>query len=269
MRALIIHGGFTERELPAQKLEAMRAGLLACVHHSWRYLALHSALETVVKAVRWLEDDPRFNAGTGSKLQADGRVRMSAALMDGSSRLFSGVVNVERVQNPILLAQHLQSETFTVLAGEGATAWAHAQGFPVYDPAGTALWSDKSGTVGACALDDQGRLAAATSTGGRGQETVGRVSDSATVAGNYADSEGAVSCTGLGEEIVHEALAARLVCGGLERCFEQVFADCRQRDRHFGAIALDRKGRPYRGECQGRLFWALIQDGEARAFSTA
>lgn len=266
VRALIIHGGFSERELPGEKLEGMRQGLLDCVRHSWDSLASHSALETVVEAVRWLEDDPRFNAGTGSKLQADGRVRMSAALMDGSSRLFSGVVNVERVQNPILLARRLQGETFTVLAGEGATAWARQHGFPDYEPVGTVRPPDKSGTVGACALDDQGRLAAATSTGGRGQETVGRVSDSATVAGNYADAEGAVSCTGLGEEIVHEALAARLVCGGLERSFEQVFADCRQRDRHFGAIGLDRQGRPYRGECQGRLFWALIEDGQARGF---
>ncbi len=121
MRALIIHGGFTERELPGEKLDGMRRGLLDCVRHSWDFLASHSALETVVEAVRWLEDDPRFNAGTGSKLQADGRVRMSAALMDGSSRLFSGVVNVERVQNPILLAQRLQGETFTVSAALAIT----------------------------------------------------------------------------------------------------------------------------------------------------
>lgn len=264
MRALILHGGFTENPgaFSAERLQDKRDGLLTALRAAASRGG--TALETVVEAVRLLEDDPRFNAGTGSKLQVDGVARMSAALMDGATRTFSGVINIERVRNPILVARRLQSEKFTVLGGPGATAWARAQGFPDYDPVVPAPPLDKSGTVGACCLDDQGRLAAATSTGGRGNETIGRISDSATVAGNYATERGAVSCTGLGEEIVDEALAAILVAD-MQR-FECVFQDCRARDRHFGAIGLDGEGRTYRGECQGLLFWAAMEEGQARSF---
>lgn len=265
MRALILHGGFTENpEIWRARLASQQEGLLAALQAAWDRGG--SALEMAVEAVRLLEDDPRFNAGTGSKLQTDGVARMSAALMDGSLRRFSGVINIERVQNPILVAWKLQSEKFTVLGGKPATVWAREHGFGDYDPVIPARQLDKSGTVGACALDEEGRLAAATSTGGRGKETVGRVSDSATVAGNYADARGAVSCTGLGEEIVDEALAARLVCGGMER-FECVFEDCRVRDRHFGAIGVDAEGRYYRGECQGLLFWAAMLEGRPVSFA--
>lgn len=264
MRALIVHGGFTENpEIWTDRLDRQRQGLLAALGRAWQLGG--TALDMAVEAVRLLEDDPRYNAGTGSKLQSDGAARMSAALMDGPARRFSGVINVERVQNPILLARRLQQERFTVLGGEGATAWARQQGFADYDPVLPSRRLDKSGTVGACALDEQGRLAAATSTGGRGRETVGRISDSATVAGNYADDRGAVSCTGLGEEIVDEALAVRLVLG-MER-FQEVMGECRGRDRHFGAIGLDRDGRYYQGECQGRLFWAAMVDGQAVGFA--
>lgn len=264
MRALIVHGGFTETpELWLDRMARQREGLLTALGRAWELGG--TALDMAVEAVRLLEDDPRYNAGTGSKLQSDGAARMSAALMDGPSRRFSGVINVERVQNPILVARRLQEEKFTVLGGQGATAWARERGFAEYDPVIPSRQLDKSGTVGACALDEQGRLAAATSTGGRGRETVGRVSDSATVAGNYADSNAAVSCTGLGEEIVDEALAVRLVLG-MGR-FEEVFVECRGRDRHFGAIGLDRQGRYYQGECQGQLFWAAMIDGQAVGFA--
>ncbi len=259
MRALILHGGFTENPTAFRdRLERQREGLLLALQGAWEK---DSALAMAVEAVRLLEDDPRFNAGTGSKLQSDGVARMSAALMDGDRRRFSGVINIERVQNPILVAQRLQGETFTVLGGPGATAWARAQGFPDYAPERNVPRLDKSGTVGACALLE-GKLAAATSTGGRGQETIGRVSDSATVAGNYATDRAAVSCTGLGEEIVDEALAVCLA----GQDFDRVFEDCRARDRHFGAIGVDRAGKYQLGECQGLLFWAAMVDGRPRSF---
>ncbi|MEW6282660.1 MAG: isoaspartyl peptidase/L-asparaginase, partial [Candidatus Eremiobacterota bacterium] len=228
----------------------------------------------VVGAVRLLEDDPLFNAGTGSKLQCDGRARMSASLMDGLARRFSGVINVERVRNPILLAARLQSGPFQVLADSGATEWARAAGFPDYDPvtperlaAYRSATPGLTGTVGACAVHE-GRVAAATSTGGRGMETVGRVSDSATVAGNYADARAAVSCTGVGEEIVDEALAVRLVLHPmpLDRAFEEVFAECQSRGRRFGAVGVDRDGRICLGQTPGLLFWASWQEGRVDSF---
>lgn len=202
---LILHGGLSPDPAPDPDLSRRRLQALERVRdHAWETLRV-SATDAVVQAVMDLEDDPLFNAGTGSKLQADGRARLSAALMDGWRRRFSGVINVERVRHPIAVARLLQEEDFRVLAGEAATAWARARGFEDHDPITAERWREwedglrgRSGTVGACAVDAAGRTAAATSTGGRGMETVGRVSDSATVAGNYAMEDAAVSCTGVG-----------------------------------------------------------------------
>jgi L-asparaginase len=102
-------------------------------------------------------------------------------------------------------------------------------------------------TVGACARDQYGNLASATSTGGRGFERPGRVSDSCTPAGNYANNLCAVSATGTGEEIMDEALAVRIVTRvidgmTLEKAFEKTFAEVRSRNHQMGAIGVDHKG---------------------------
>ncbi len=96
-------------------------------------------------------------------------------------------------------------------------------------------------------LDQRGHLAVGTSTGGKGFERIGRVSDSATPAGNYANSLAAVSCTGIGEDILDEALAARIVVRvtdglPLEAAFEKSFREAASRQRDFGAIGLDHRG---------------------------
>ena len=89
----------------------------------------HSALETVVYAVSLLEDDALFNAGIGSQIQSDGKIRMSASLMDGVTQKFSGVINIEEVKNPIQVAEILMHVDDRVLSGEGATQFARNHGF--------------------------------------------------------------------------------------------------------------------------------------------
>ncbi len=201
-----------------------------------------------------LEDDPLYNAGYGSKLQSDGKVRMSASLMDGYTRKFAGCVNVEGVCNPIYLANALLKKNDRVLSGEGAKKFAREIGLTFRSPYTEhqrAAWKKKklgkSGTVGAVALDSRGRLAAATSTGGKGFEYPYRVSDSPTCAGNFATSLCAVSATGTGEEIVEQAAASTL-CAFMEAGLplNQAVSKLVSRSRRFGAefglIAVDRHG---------------------------
>lgn len=262
---LILHGGLGPASLAGQpRLEERRRALRRIWEEGRAFLEGHSAVETVVHVVRLLEDDPLFNAGTGSKLQQDGRARLSAALMDGPRRRFSGVINVENVRHPIEIAHLLQEEPFRVLAAEGAGQFARSRGMAEYDPVTAerrAEWqrgvAGISGTVGACALDREGRLAAATSTGGRGGEWPGRVSDSATVAGNYATEEAAVSCTGVGEDIVDEALAVRLALLGPRLAGEMagVMEAYRRTGRLFGAIALDARGVASVGWTEGTMMY--------------
>ncbi|HMG08033.1 MAG TPA: isoaspartyl peptidase/L-asparaginase, partial [Mucilaginibacter sp.] len=105
---IIIHGGFfsesqTNQEIKQAKQEALRE----IVELGYKYLLHHTALETVVYTVRLLEDCELFNAGTGSQIQSDGRIRLSASLMDGKTQRFSGVINIEDVKNPICIAEKL------------------------------------------------------------------------------------------------------------------------------------------------------------------
>lgn len=232
-----------------------------------------SAKEAVILGCRLMEDNPRFNAGTGSVLQSDGQIRMSASLMDGVMQRFSGVINVSRVKNPIELAQFLQGGSDRVLSDNGAAELLRELAKPIYDPltdirlqewmaernnnfshdmagvvAEPELASEPGrGTIGVVALDSEGRLAVGTSTGGKGFERIGRVSDSAMPAGNYANAHAAVSCTGIGEDIIDECLAARIVVRvtdgmTLGDAMARSFQEAASRQRDFGAIALSHDG---------------------------
>ena len=250
---LLIHGGAGNRSAP-KRLAQVRRSLRAICLEAYEYLRTHSAFESVAFAVRQLEDDPLFNAGTGSFLQRDGRVRMSASIMDGCSRRFASVLNIEQVKNPILVAKTLLRERDRSLAGPWATRFAQSLGFPtggLITPTRLRQWQQQRqqdhGTVGAVALDGAGRLAAATSTGGKGCERPGRVSDSGLPVGTYADEHAAISCTGIGEDIMDEGLAIRLAhevrhVTTVTRAFFSIFQGCRAAHRRAGAIGLDRHG---------------------------
>ena len=253
---IIIHGGFfSESSTNLETKIAKQQALLRIVKDSYAYLQNHSALETVVYAVSQLEDDELFNAGIGSQIQSDGKIRMSASLMDGETQKMSGVINIEDVKNPIQVAQVLMQVDDRILGGSGATNFARKHGFETFSteiPQRRAKYEAKvkslgTGTVGCVVLDKNGKIAVATSTGGKGFEIPGRISDSATVAGNYANEFCGVSLTGVGEDIVSGAVAAKIVTRvtdgfSLEKAFEKTFAELKPYDGFAGAIAIDKHG---------------------------
>jgi L-asparaginase len=252
---LIIHGGARGGFPTKQMTPVFRDAMKAIAAEAFEILKNGgSAIDAATKAAMLLEDHPIFNAGRGSKLQADGKIRMSAALMDGTALRFSGVVNVEGLRNPIEFARRLNSQSSRTLAASGAKAKAKEWKLEFRSPYTPgrreefhASKAGKTGTIGAVALDKKGRIAVATSTGGRGMEWPDRVSDTPTVAGNYANKFVGVSATGTGEEIVDFALCAKIatrVEDGLsvKAAMKKSFSEARRRRYHFGAIALDRNG---------------------------
>jgi len=254
---LIIHGGAGRLEGKVATKEQYRIGLQEAIHPAYETLVEQGARAAVLHAIRLLESDQIFNAGTGSKLQRDGRVRMSAALMDSKDGIFSGVINIYDVEHPISIADELRGEVHHLLSGSEATEFARRKGFPFHDPITMSRFieyrkalrtREKFGTVGAVALDAKGVVCAGTSTGGIGNETPGRVSDSASVAGTYADMVGGVSCTGKGEHIINQAVAAQVIYRlrdgvPLKKILIDLMKEGASRDHEFGLISLDRKGR--------------------------
>ncbi len=272
---IIIHGGFfSESSTSHETKVAKQNALLRIVKDSYEYLKTHSAVETVVYAVSLLEDDDLFNAGIGSQIQSDGKIRMSASLMDGTTQKFSGVINIEEVKNPIQVALELMKVDDRVLGGSGATNFARQYGFEKFSteiPQRRAEYEAKlaatgTGTVGCVALDSNGNLAAATSTGGKGFEIPGRISDSATVAGNYVNEFCGVSLTGVGEDIVSNATAAKIVTRvtdgfSLDKAFEKTFAELKPYDGFAGAIAIDKEGNMFHQDSHPSMVFASY-DGE-------
>jgi L-asparaginase len=295
---LIIHGGAGSSLHGKGGVEAVRKSLYSVLEEVYSLLLSGtSAKEAVIRGCQLLEDDPRFNSGTGSVLQSDGQIRMSASLMDGASQCFSGVINVSRVKNPIDLAQFLQSSPDRVLSDSGSAELARELQVPTYDaltdlrlqewiqerqgnfqkamagvvaePELAEAGSAGRGTIGVVALDTQGRLAAGTSTGGKGFERIGRVSDSAMPAGNYATRNAAVSCTGIGEDIIDECLAAKIVIRvtdgmSLEDAMRRSFIEAEQNKRDLGAIALDVTGAIAWGKTS-EVILVAYHDGEKMA----
>ncbi|MCD6282477.1 isoaspartyl peptidase/L-asparaginase [bacterium] len=188
-----------------------------------------SAMQVVEEAVRLFEKHPSFNAGTGSSLRYDGSVQLDASIMDGATMMGAGVGAVTGVLYPVTLARYVLERTPHVLmVGEWATRFARECGMELVADEELIveerrrLWERKlaaretpddqvlssGGTVGAVALDAEGKLAAATSTGGMVLSLPGRVGDSAILgAGTYADAHSAASCTGVGESIMRVLMA--------------------------------------------------------------
>ncbi len=292
---LIIHGGAGSSLHGKGGLEAVRRSLYTVVEEVYSLLLSGAtASEAVLQGCQMLEDDPRFNAGTGSVLQSDGQIRMSASLMDGASGQFSGVINISRVKNPIELAHFLQNSPDRVLSDFGSSELAREMQIPSYnaltdlrlqewiqerqdnfkstmagvvaEPELVETSNAGRGTIGVVALDAHGRLAAGTSTGGKGFERIGRVSDSAMPAGNYATSNAGVSCTGIGEDIIDECLAARIVVRvtdgmSLKDAMQRSLGESHQNKRDLGAIALDVSGAIAWGKTS-EILLAAYHDGE-------
>ena len=278
---IIIHGGFFSESDQSHEVKiAKQNSLKEIASKSFDFLKDHSAEETVVFAVKLLEDDELYNAGTGSQIQSDGKIRMSASLMNGENQKFSGVINIENVKNPIEVAEILMKEDDRVLGGTGAKIYAEANGFKDFSteiPQRRKEYEEKhknggKGTVGCVALDKNGRLAAATSTGGKGFEIVGRISDSATVAGNYANKYCAVSCTGVGEDIESNATATKIVARvtdgiTLNDVVEKTFADLKEFDGFAGAVAMDHKGNIAHMDSHPTMVFASFDGNDHEVFN--
>jgi L-asparaginase len=277
---IILHGGFfSESSTSHETKMAKQKALKEIIEQSYKFLDTNSALATVVYAVEQLENCDLFNAGIGSQIQRDGKIRMSASIMDGVSKKFSGVINIEDVKNPIRVAEKLLTVDDRVLGGEGAQQFARAHGFQYFSTEipqrrseyESKLGSTKTGTVGCVALDKEGKIAAATSTGGKGFELPGRISDSATVAGNFANDHCGVSCTGVGEDIVSGATAVKIatrVSDGLtlKEAFERSFADLKPFDGFAGAIAIDSAGNIFHLDSHPSMVFASFDGRQLTIF---
>jgi len=230
MTALIVHAGAWD--IPAEEKEAHRVGVERAVRAGWDLLrAGSSAIEAVQMAVQVLEDDDALNAGRGSVLCRDGWVELDAALMDGEHLRLGAVACVRDVPNPVRLAGVLLDEETVFLSGEGASAFARERGMRLCDPASLVVererrrleaWRAAPGrtprvgpgdTVGAVALDAQGHIAAASSTGGRPGKPSGRIGDAPLPGcGLWADDRvGGAVCTGWGEDVMRMGLARSAV----------------------------------------------------------
>jgi L-asparaginase len=278
---LLIHGGFFSEFSQSNEIKVAKQNAMERIAKaSFEYLKTHSAIETVVFAVEQLENDSLFNAGIGSQIQNDGVIRMSASLMDGTSKKFSGVINIQEVKNPIRVAENLIKVDDRVLGGEGANAYAKSIGVETFSteiPERRAeyeakLAASRLGTVGCVALDNEGKLAAATSTGGKGFEIPGRISDSATVAGNFANDDCAVSCTGVGEDIVSAAVASSIatrVADGftIDKAFDKTFSELAKFDGFAGAIGLDKYGNMFWQESHPKIVFAAYDGVNFTVFS--
>lgn len=282
---LLIHGGVNTLEGavrdPARQ-DILRRVIVECRND---LAAGGSALDAVCKVTELLEADPHFNAGRGSYLQSDGLARLSSALMDGEREKFSAVALVTNLIHPSKLARALQDRQDTVLGPYGAQLLARELGLPCENPAtleqleklvdhhkkaisAAAADARRGGTVGAVALDSKGRLAACTSTGGVSQNFPERMSDSSTVAGNYATRHAAVSCTGIGEQIMNQGLAVRLetrVRDGstMKQASEKLLEEVRPLTQRFAWIGLDRNGIWSIAKTTGIIYAAAIGAGDA------
>ena len=231
---LLIHGGagvMRRAEMTPELDAAYRAGLNEALEAGAKVLASGGkAVDAVQAAVIVLEDNPNFNAGKGAVLTREGVAELDASIMDGRDRRAGAVAQVRTVKNPVRAARYVMDKTGRVMfAGPDVDDMAKDAGLEIVPPeyfitprrqealrralAGTFVPMDRYGTVGAVAMDRDGNLAAATSTGGLNAKPPGRVGDAPIIgAGTYADNAScAVSATGDGEYFIR-ASVARMIC---------------------------------------------------------
>ena len=283
--SVLVHGGAGDvrPEALPQHVEGCRAAAMEAA----RVLAGGgSALNAAQRAVEIMEDNPIFNAGTGASLNADGRIELDAAIMEGTLLRAGGVAALPPFTNPIAVARMVLNEGNHVLyAGEGAERFALARGFAraaddamitqmararweqVRSGGGSEGWA--GGTVGAVARDRHGTVVSATSTGGKINKLPGRVGDSPILgAGTYADDEaGACSNTGDGEAVMRLCLA-KTACEWMRVGMHPVDA-ARAAVRMMlmrtggagGIILVDRTGRLGFARTTRTMTWAAASDG--------
>jgi beta-aspartyl-peptidase (threonine type) len=291
---LVIHGGAGSERIahddPAHEAAA-RAGLLEALEAGGSILeGAGTAIDAVEAAARSLEDNACFNAGRGSVLTEQGEAELDAAMMDGATRRAGAVAGLKTTRAPISLARRLMEHgPHVFLSGDGADRFAAAAGLEQVAndyfilperrrqleealAAGSEADPIKYGTIGAVAVDTNGHVAAATSTGGVTAKQWGRVGDSPLIgAGTYADDRAcAVSATGSGEYFIravaaHE-LAARMRLGGesLQQALDAVLEDIEGLGGRGGLIAVSPSGDAAWGFTTPAMYRGVAGPGERR-----
>ena len=285
---LVVHGGAWA--MPDSMVEVHLHGVRNAMAAGWQALSRGgSAVDAVEEAVVVMEDDDTFDAGRGSFLNRDGKVQLDALIMEGSTLRAGGVGCVERIANPVRAARKILSESPHVyFVGEGAERFAAQHGIPLCNnddliiPREVARLkeyqanteqqradlfapADSHDTVGAVALDRDGNLAAATSTGGTLNKAPGRLGDSSLIGcGCYADNHtGAASLTGWGEPIMKLVLAKwaadRVATGNLPEWVAAEAIDYLKTrvNGHGGIILLDAQGRYGIAHNTPRMAWGV------------
>jgi L-asparaginase / beta-aspartyl-peptidase len=283
---IAIHAGAGASSPEPELRDEARAALLTALERGRSALAAGGdALDAVQAAVAHMEDEVEFfNAGRGAVLCADGSVELSAAVMRGEDRGAGAVAIVTRSRSPVAAARAvLEHSPHVLLMGPAADAFAAAQGLETCEPGYFVTERQRvrlaerpsdfaRGTVGAVCLDAAGRLAAATSTGGRRGQLPGRVGDTPIIgAGTWADDHVAVSCTGDGESFIRAGAARGLawrVAGGeaLDAAAGATLEDVRAAEGTGGLIAVDARGRvalPFTSGAMNRACWREGQAPEA------
>jgi beta-aspartyl-peptidase (threonine type) len=265
--SIVVHGGAGPRS-PDDSEEEARQGCLEAARVGYRILRQGgSALDAVEACVVALEDNPRFNAGTGTTVTSECTVELDAAIMDGRGLQAGAVGALPPFANPIRIARAVMERSpHVLLVAEGARRFAESQGFSacaaeqLITPKTRARYererlarsgtSSHGGTVGAVARDKDGHVAAATSTGGMLFKLPGRVGDTPLIgAGTYADDRGgAASATGHGEAMIRTALTTQVCRRMREGATAQEAAEAAISELSFirgtgGVIAVDRDGR--------------------------
>jgi beta-aspartyl-peptidase (threonine type) len=285
---LVVHGGAWA--IPDDMVAAHLNGVRNAIAAGWQAMSKGgSALDAVEEAVVVMEDDETFDAGRGSFLNRDGKVQLDAFIMEGSTLRGGGVGGVERLRNPVRAARKILSESPHVyFLGEGAERFAAEHGIALCDNEDLVIPREverlrafqaqapneapdlfaptiSHDTVGAIALDRDGNIAAATSTGGTLNKAPGRLGDSSLIGcGCYADNESAAaSLTGWGEPIMKLVLAKwaadRVLAGNVPEWVSREainYLESRVKG-HGGIILLDAKGRFGISHNTPRMAWAF------------
>jgi beta-aspartyl-peptidase (threonine type) len=305
--ALVCHGGagvITRRDLRPEQEAAYREAMASVANAGAAVLrAGGSAMDAVEAAIHLLEDDPLFNAGRGAVFTAEGRIELDASIMDGATLQAGAVAGLSTTRHPISAARAvIEGSDHVLLGGEGADAFARAQGLEQVDPsyffterrwksleralgrlglpippkpAGELATADprgvlahdegKRGTVGCVALDAAGHVAAGTSTGGTTAKRWGRVGDSPIIgAGTYASNAAcAVSCTGAGEYFIRLGVAHE-ICALVEYAGLSLQAAC-DRVVKQKLMALGGDGGVIAVAPDGQMAWSFNTEGMYRA----
>lgn len=279
--AIALHGGagYVSPDMPEERRKAYESALEAALEVGSEVLrGGGSALDAVETTVRYLENHELFNAGKGAVFTAEGRNELDAAIMDGHTMNAGAVTGVTTVKNPVSLARKVMTDSRHVFfSGDGAEAFADQVGVERVDPSyfyterrfeslkraqeaekEGSFWMPEAGaegfrswrygTVGAVAKDKEGRLAAATSTGGMTNKRFGRVGDVPIIgSGTYANKDVAVSATGWGEKIMLHVSAHTLAAyyalkgASLQESMDYLVDEVLQ-PGDAGFVAVDRRG---------------------------